>query len=251
MFNDDMSTAWQGCLRRTNSWICVWAIFGLLGAGPAGADDDWDGANWEELDQRPATTAEPEERPMALGPHTLPAGRVALRASAGMLFSNLGAQVGVLDWLDLGGEVFMPHSDFGNTWMVGGGPKFRIYSQGRFAYAFNLRAFGIFYSSAGEAVKDLPEGLALFPSIQIGMKIKEGCFYGEVGLLFYPVTSSSSTQSYAFGGVPAHFGGEIYITRWLHAFINVDIVFSGYFGVFSLYLTGPFNLLEGGLVFIL
>ncbi|NMB75538.1 MAG: hypothetical protein GYA21_10470 [Myxococcales bacterium] len=188
---------------------------------------------------------------MALGPHTLPAGRMALRLSAGMLFSNLGAQVGVLDWLDLGAEAFMPHSDFGNTWMVGGGPKFRIYSQGRFAYAFNLRAFGIFYSSAGEAVKDLPEGLALFPSVQIGMKIKEGCFYGEVGLLFYPVTTSSSTQSYAFGGVPMHFGGEIYLTQWLHAFINVDIVFSGYFGVFSLYLTGPFNLLEGGLVFIL
>lgn len=228
-----------------------WLALAGPGAGLARADENWDGTDWEELDQRPAAKTEPEERPMAQGPHTLPAGRFAFRASAGMLFSNLGAQAGLLDWLDLGAEVFMPHSDLGNTWMVGGGPKFRIYSQGRFAYALNLRAFGIFYSTAGEQVKDLPEGLALFPSIQIGMKIKEGCFYGEVGLLLYPVTSSSSTQSYVFGGVPAHFGGEIYITQWLHAFINVDIVFSGYFGVFTLNLTGPFNLLEGGLVFIL
>jgi hypothetical protein len=237
------------------SFVCrilLAAVFwGALGGIAAAAEQgDWGESSWEELDQRPKTTP-PDERPMAMGPQTLPAGKFALRTSAGLLYWNAGVQAGLLDWLDLGAELYQPYSDFGNTWLVGGGPKFRIYQQGRFSYAFSLRAYGIFYSSAGEDVSRLPEGLALWPSFQIGMKIKEGCFYGEIGVLLYPYTTSSSSQGYVFGGVPAHFGGEIYITDWLHAFINVDIVLSSHFGVFLLELTGPFNLFEGGVVFIL
>ncbi len=240
-----------GPAHAVRKLLLVAVFFGMLGATAAGAeeDEDWGETGWEELDNRPAQK-QLDDRPMAMGPHTLPAGKFALRTSAGLLYWNAGFQAGLLDWLDLGAEFFQPYTDMGNTWLVGGGPKFRIFQQGKFAYAFSLRAYGLFYSSRGEAVSRLPEGLALWPSFQIGMKIKEGCFYAEIGVLFYPFTSSSSSQGYIFGGVPAHFGGEIFITDWLHAFINVDLVFSGHFGVFILELTGPYNLFEGGMVFL-
>jgi hypothetical protein len=236
------------CWKRT---ICLVA---LLLAQPAMAEDDgWgDESGWEDLDE--GTDKEREElfeRAMMNGTHTLPAGRFGFRASAGVSYFNFGAQAGVHDWVDVLAEAYMPYKDFGNTWLVGGGAKVRVYGHGIWAYAFKLKAYAIFYSDVNEDVKNLPEGFALWPSFMIGMKIKQGCFYGEVGAFLFPYTSGSSTHTYVFSGVPAHFGGEIYITDWLHVFLNVDLVFSAHFGVFSLGLTGPFNGVEGGFLFLI
>jgi len=238
---------------RATVWLGM--ILAVLVAMPAAADDDdeWGGeSGWEELDERnDEEDAALYSRPMVLGTHTLPAGKFALRASGGLAYFNAGLHAGVLDRLDLLAETFFPYTDLGNTFLVGGGAKVRIYGHGMWAYAFKLRAYGILYSSVNGAVKHLPEGLAVWPSFMIGMKIPQGCFYGEVGALIFPYTSSSSTQTYVFAGVPAHFGGEIYLTDWLHIYLNVDLVFSAFFGVFSMNLTGPFNGLEAGVLFIL
>jgi hypothetical protein len=213
-------------------------------------DDDWDESRWEELDEpreRPA-----DEMPMLMGPHTLPAGNFGLRLSGGMMFTSAGAHFGLLDRLDLIVDTYVPWSDLGNTWMIGGGAKVNLHGRrSTFAYAFTLKAYGIIYSDVTGAVAELPEGLALWPTFMIGMKIKEGCFYGEIGPFFFVHNSSQSTNSYVFQGVPAHFGGEIYVTDSIHLFINVDLIFSGYFSIFTMDLTGPFNLIEAGIIFIM
>jgi hypothetical protein len=238
---------------RSTVWLSI--VLALLWAVPAAAadDDDWgDESGWEELDQRTDKQDKAlDQRPMALGTHTLPAGKFALRAAAGLAYFDAGLHAGVLDRLDLLADTFFPYTDLGNTFLVGGGAKLRIYGHGMWAYAFKLRAYGILYRSVNGEVKHLPEGLAVWPSFMIGMKIPQGCFYAEVGALIFPYTSVSSTQSYVFAGVPAHFGGEIYLTDWVHVYLNVDLVFSAFFGVFTMNLTGPFNGLEAGVLFIL
>jgi len=220
-------------------------------APPAVAeDDDWDESRWEELDE---SREEPtEERPMLMGPHTLPAGNFGLRLSGGMMFTAAGAHFGVADRLDLIVDAIAPWTDMGNSWMVGGGAKVNLHGRkSTFAYAFTLKAYGIFYSDVTGAVSHLPEGMAIWPTFMIGMKIKEGCFYGEIGPFLFVHTSDQSTSEYVFQGVPAHFGGEIFVTESIHIFINVDLIISGYFGIFTLNLTGPFNLIEAGVVFVL
>jgi hypothetical protein len=213
-------------------------------------DDDWDESRWEELDEPKKDTG--EEKPMLMGPHTLPAGSFGLRLSGGLMFTSVGAQFGLLDRLDLIVDAYAPWKDLGNTWMVGGGAKVNLHGRhSTFAYAFTLKAYGIFYSDVTGAVAELPEGVALWPTFMIGMKIKEGCFYGEIGPFLFVHNTSQSTNTYVFQGVPAHFGGEIYITDMIHIFINVDIIFSGYFGIFTMDLTGPFNTIEAGVVFVL
>jgi hypothetical protein len=213
-------------------------------------DDDWDESRWEELDE--PREQDTEEKPMMMGPHTLPAGNFGLRLSGGLMFTSVGAHFGLLDRLDLIVDAYAPWKDLGNTWMVGGGAKVNLHGrQSTFAYAFTLKAYGMFYSDVTGAVAELPEGVALWPTFMIGMKIKEGCFYGEIGPFLFVHNTSQSTNTYVFQGVPAHFGGEIYITDTIHIFINVDIIFSGYFGIFTMDLTGPFNTIEAGVVFIL
>jgi len=213
-------------------------------------DDDWDESRWEELDEPKKDIS--GELPMLMGPHTLPAGSFGLRLSGGLMFTSFGAQIGLLDRLDLIVDAYAPWEDLGNTWMVGGGAKVNLHGRhSTFAYAFTLKAYGIFYSDVTGAVAELPEGVALWPSFMIGMKIKEGCFYGEIGPFFFVHNTSQSTNTYVFQGVPAHFGGEIYITDTIHVFINVDIIFSGYFGVFTMDLTGPFNTIEAGVILVL
>ena len=214
-------------------------------------DDDWDESRWEELDEpREEST---EERPMLMGPHTLPAGNFGLRLSAGMMLTSAGAHYGVADRLDLIVDAYAPWKDLGNTWMIGGGAKVNLHgSKSTFAYAFTLKAYGIFYGDVTGAVSHLPEGMAIWPTFMIGMKVKEGCFYGEIGpFLFVHHSDQSQTSDYVFQGVPAHFGGEIFITESIHIFINVDLMISGYFGIFTLNLTGPFNQIEAGVIFIL
>lgn len=216
-------------------------------------DDDWgDQSGWEELDNRTdKQDEERDKRPMVLGSHTLPAGKLALRAAAGLAYFDAGLHFGLLDRLDLLADTLFPYTDLGNTFLVGGGLKLRIYNHGMWAYAFKLRAYGIVYRSANEAVENLPEGFAVWPSFMVGLKIPQGCFYAEVGALIFPYTSSSSTQGYVFAGVPAHFGGEIYLSDLIHIYLNVDLVFSAFFGVFTMQLTGPFNGLEAGVLFVL
>jgi len=217
----------------------------------AGEDDDWDESRWEELDEPREKPI--EEKPMLMGPHTLPAGNFGLRLSGGLMFTSVGAHIGLMDRLDLIVDAYAPWQDLGNTWMLGGGAKVNLHGrQSTFAYAFTLKAYGIFYSDVTGAVSNLPEGVALWPTFMIGMKIKEGCFYGEIGpFLLVHHSAQSQTSAYVFQGVPAHFGGEIYITDLIHVFINVDIIFSGYFGIFTMNLTGPFNTIEAGVVFVM
>jgi len=238
-------------MRRASLLVILTACLCVPAA--AAADDEWEEeSGWEELDE--GTDEEHEalfERPMVLGSHTLPAGHFGMRASGGFSFLNAGFHVGLHDRFDLLAEAFFPYVDMGNTFVVGGGAKVRIYEHGMWAYAFKLKAYGIFYSEFNPDVENLPEGFALWPSFMVGLKIKQGCFYAEVGAFIFPYTSDSSAKTYVFSSVPAHFGGEIYLTDWLHVFINVDIILSAHFGVFTMGLTGPFNGVEAGFIFLL
>lgn len=233
--------------------IALAVLLTAFAASPvlAEEDDDWDESRWEELDEPRGDLS--EERPMLMGPHTLPAGNFGLRLSAGMMFTSIGAQFGLLDRLDLIVDAYAPWTDLGNTWMIGGGAKVNLHGRNStFAYAFTLKAYGIFYNDVTGAVSALPEGLALWPTFMIGMKIKEGCFYGEIGpYLIVHHSDQSQTDTYVFQGVPAHFGGEIFINESIHIFINVDLNFSSYFNIFTMDLTGPFNQFEAGVVFIM
>jgi hypothetical protein len=231
--------------------MAVVVFLGLILAGvraPAEDDDDWGDPGFEELDG--ARKEEPATRPMMMGTHTLPAGHFGLRLSGGLLWLNAGAHLSVHDRVDVLADAFMPYRDFGNTWMVGGGAKVNIYQHGIFAYAFKLKLYGILYRDVTGAVDQLPEGLAIWPAFMIGMKIKEGCFYAEVGPLLYAYTGGGSSTDRVFQAFPMHFGGEIYVTDWFHVFINVDLIWSSHFGLFAMALTGPFNGLEGGVVFL-
>ncbi|MBW1872291.1 MAG: hypothetical protein JRJ19_09510 [Deltaproteobacteria bacterium] len=235
------------------TWLTIFLMLFFAAPLLAEDEDDWgEESEWEELDENQGEKKDDKEVwPMMLGTHTLPAGDFGFRISAGVQSLIVGAHVGVHDRVDLLADTFLPHSDIGNTWMAGGGVKVRVYGHGNWAYAFKFRVYGTFYSETNDTVKDLPESIAVWPSFMIGMNVKEGCFYAEIGTLLNVHTFSESTGSYVFSAFPAHFGGEIYITDWFHVFINVDIVISAHFGVFGLGLTGPFQLIEGGFVFLI
>ncbi len=219
----------------------------------AGDDDDgWDSeSGWEDLDDGKSVKKE-NSRAMAMGPATLPAGRVALRMSAGGFFGQFGAHVGLLDRLDLILEGETPWTDMGNTWIAGGGLKvLAIGKSGGLQYTFKLKVLDIMYSDPSTASSYLPEGVAIWPSMMVGMNVKGGCFYGEIGAFIVPQTTSDSNYSSVFMGVPAHFGGEIYITDWMHVFINVDLIIGSPIGFTVTSFVGPFNIVEFGTVFII
>jgi hypothetical protein len=235
------------------NWPALFLVLFVAAPLLAEEEDDWgEESEWEELDEQQVDKKDKKEVwPMMLGTHSLPAGDFGFRLSAGVQSSIIGAHVGVHDRVDLLVDTFLPHKDIGNTWMAGGGVKVRVFGHGNWAYAFKFRVYGTFYTETNESVVDLPETIAVWPSFMIGMNVKEGCFYAEIGTLLNVHTFSQSTKSYVFSAFPAHFGGEIYITDWLHVFINVDIVLSPYFGVFGLGITGPFQLIEGGFIFLI
>ena len=230
-------------------WVLMLAM--LLLPGEFAAADDWDDqSGWDELENK-QPKKDGEFKAMMLDPGGLPAGDFGFRFSTGLLYSSLGAHVGVLDRLDLIAETLIPYQGIGQTWMVGGGLKVNIYGRtGVFQSAIKLKAYGIFYSDS-DAVENLSEGMALWPSFMIGLRVKGGSIYAEVGAILYPYTTSSSNQTELFGGIPGHFGGEIYITDWFHVFINVDLVLASPVRFFSFGLTGPFNYIEAGAIFII
>jgi len=197
-------------------------------------------------------SSEEASHAMAMGPSTLPAGDVAIRLSGGYAMPQLGVHVGLLDRLDLIAEVETPWGDLGNTWIAGGGLKVIAFGKpGGLQYTFKFKAYSIMYSDAESASGYLPEGLAIWPSFMVGMNVKGGCFYGEIGAFVVPYTTSDSNYSNTFMGVPAHFGGEIYITDWVHIFINVDLVLASPIAFFTSVFVGPFNIIETGVVFII
>ena len=180
-----------------------------------------------------------------------PPGFVGLRGSAGVLFASMGAHVGVTDWMDFIADGYMPYEDAGNTWMFGGGAKFRIHGKrGDFQYCMKLKAYGVHYDDPDSASSRLPKGLGLWPSFMVGMNVKGGSFYGELGALVFPWVADDSNNLKVFQGLPAHFGGEIYVTEWFHVFINVDILLSFHYSILVMALQGPFNLVEAGVVFV-
>jgi hypothetical protein len=217
-------------------------------------DDEWGSeSGWDELDD-PGKAKQGEEvyPPMVMAPETLPAGHVGLRGSAGVQFASLGVHVGVTDWMDVIADGYMPWDDPGNTYMFGGGLKFMIHGKrGDFQYCLKLKGYDVYYSDPEKASRLLPKGFGLWPSFMIGMNVKGGSFYGEVGGLFFPWIANDSNNTYMFHGIPAHFGGEIYVTDWFHVFINVDLLLSFHYAIFTLALTGPFNLVEAGVVFVI
>jgi hypothetical protein len=229
----------------------VLAAFPVLAAD----DDDWgDESGWDELDDpsKAPKAGEDEYPPMVMAPETLPPGYVGIRGSAGLLFSSLGLHVGLTDWLDVIADGYMPYEDVGNTWMFGGGLKFRIHGKrGDFQYCLKLKGYGVYYDDPSQASAVLPKGFGIWPAFMIGMNVKGGSFYGEIGALVFPWVADDSNVTRIFQGIPAHFGGEIYVTDWFHVFINVDILLAWYTSVFAYHLTGPFNMLEVGVVFLL
>lgn len=236
----------------TNLLACLLVIFSFNTFARADDDDGWESeSGWEDLDDG-KNPAKEKEQAMAMGPTSLPAGDVAVRLSAGFAMSQLGVHIGVLDRLDLIAEAALPWTDLGNTWIAGGGMKVMAFGKpGGFKYTFKLKAFYVMYSDADSASGYLPEGLALWPSFMVGMKVKGGCFYGELGAFLFPYTSAGSNRHDVFMGIPAHFGGEIYATDWFHIFINVDLVLASPIAFFTAAFIGPFNIIEAGVVFIL
>ena len=240
-------------LRRAGFSLTLFAVM----AGPiALADEDEGGwgseSGWEDLDDSNKTKQDEPLPPMMMAAETLPPGYLGFRASGGLLFGALGVHVGVLDWMDVIADAYMPYEDIGNTWMFGGGLKFRIHGKrSTFQYALKLKGYGVYYDDPNSASNFLPKGFGLWPSFMVGMNVKGGSFYGELGGLFFPYVTDDSNSTAIWRGMPAHFGGEIYITDYFHIFINVDILISFGWGMFSYNLTGPFNLLEVGVNFIL
>ncbi|MBW2704271.1 MAG: hypothetical protein JRF33_25915 [Deltaproteobacteria bacterium] len=221
----------------------------LLPGGFAAADDWEDQSGWDEMEDN--KTKEGEHRSMMLGAGGLPAGDFGLRLSTGLLYANAGVHVGILDRLDLIAESLFPYETLGDIWMVGGGLKVNIHGRtGLFQSAIKLKAYGIIYGDEAGA-QNMSEGLALWPSFMIGLNVKEGCIYAELGAMLYPYTTSSSLQKDVFGGLPAHFGGEIYINDWFHMFINVDLLLASPVSFFTYGLSGPFNYIEVGALFII
>jgi hypothetical protein len=230
------------------------SLIAAMAAGPialADDDDDWGSeSGWEDLDD--PNKAPMEAVPMMMAPETLPPGYLGFRASGGLLFGSLGVHVGVLDWMDVIADAYMPYEDIGNTWMFGGGLKFRIHGKrGSLQYALKLKGYGVYYADPDTASSVLPKGFGLWPSFMVGMNVKGGSFYGELGGLFFPYVTADSNSTDIWRGMPAHFGGEIYVTDYFHIFINVDILINFGWGMFSYRLTGPFNLLEVGVNFIM
>ncbi len=233
--------------------ISVAVLISLVGVGaPAADDDDWGAeSGWEELDDPVESDEEEDYPPMVMAPETLPPGYVGLRGSAGVLFSAFGAHVGVTDWMDILADGYMPYTDAGNTWMFGGGLKFRIHGRrGDFQYCLKLKGYCVYYDDASQASSLLPKGFGLWPSFMIGMNVKGGSFYAEIGGLLFPWVAGDSNQTHIFQGLPAHFGGEIYVTDWFHVFMNVDILLSFFNPIFTMTMAGPFNLIEAGVVFV-
>jgi len=243
-------------MRKILSTAIGLAILLGLGNPPmiwAADDDDWGSeSGWDDLDDPNKAKKDAEEfPPMVMAPETLPPGYVGIRGSGGLLFASLGAHVGVTDWMDVIADGYMPYEDAGNTWMFGGGLKFRIHGKrGDFQYCLKLKGYGVTYADPAAASGKLPKGFGVWPSFMVGMNVKGGSFYGEIGGLFFPWVADDSNNTHVFQGLPAHFGGEIYVTDWFHVFINVDLLLSFHYAIFALALSGPFNLIEAGVVFV-
>lgn len=228
-------------MRAAAVWTVILCV-ALSEPALADDDDDW-GGGWDELDEPRAR--DPEEiEPMVLGAQTLPAGRFGLRLSAGYPFVTAGVHAGLADRFDLIGEFMMPYTLPGKLFLVGGGGKVNIFGFGeKFRSAFKLRALGILYPGSDDELYKMAPGMLIWPSFVIGMKVKEGCFYGEVGLILYPYIEEGAERDYVFYSVPMHFGGELNITDLIHVFINVDFGFT----IFGPIFTG----IEGGVLFVL
>ncbi len=206
------------------------------------SEDDWDRTTFHDT---PPTETSTGDAAMVLGAQTLPAGTFAAKLAAGHPFLTGGIHVGLSKRIDLLAEAKIPFSEFGKAWLFGGGAKLNLYSQnGRFFSAFKIRAFALLYDDPDNELQAMAPGLMIWPSFVMGMKVKEGCFYGEAGMILYPYIDPGSDRDYIFYSAPIHFGGEIYISDNLHMFINVDIGLGFGFGPV---VRG----IEGGLLFLL
>jgi hypothetical protein len=227
--------------------LCCWLSF-CFGLPHPARGMDWD----PEFDgEKPVRKQETVIRQM-VGPASLGKGHVGLRLSGGLYHASTSLHFGMHDRIDVIVEGHLPYQPMGESWMAGLAFKFSLNDPKRnFMYGIKLASYWIGKSNEDGQPLELPPGLLLWPTFSAGLQTTIASFFGEFGTVFVPYTRRKYFETAAFHGLTLNVGGEINLSDPVHLYVKAGLLFLSPAAVLPFHLTSPFNLFEGGLIFIL